>query len=386
MRTVIFEDDDEKFSVIRKVLFSKGLRENNIVRVESIAEYSRFSNKEFDLCIVDLRMPSLRGGMAGSAGNEILQMLDYSGKKKIPVIAITAYEEEAEQYRDSFAARGCLIFNYDQIELWSQALDIFIAQVQDRNRYDFIIFTALAEERQPFSDVPEIEVRSVIRQGLDLWDCDLGEWTGTIVLLPRMGLVNASATVARVLANYTPKVTAMSGICGGIEDRGALGQLLVTDVCWEYQSGKWTDEVQKAEPYQVSVPVSTRNILLKILEDRKLLAELEAGYPGSDRPSKIVEPGLGIFTSGSAVIASQKRLRAVEQQHRKVAGIDMEIFGFHRAVELSGQNLHAFSAKTVVDKANEAKGDELHEYGCYVSARFVILATKRLLHEWQAAQ
>jgi adenosylhomocysteine nucleosidase len=78
------------------------------------------------------------------------------------------------------------------------------------------------------------------------------------------------------------------------------------------------------------------------------------------RPSKLSTPKLAAFTSGSAVIASEKRLSAVKRQHRKVAGIDMEVYGFHRAVELCSQSIHALSAKVVVNKANEAKG-ELHD-------------------------
>jgi CRP-like cAMP-binding protein len=58
--------------------------------------------------------------------------------------------------------------------------------------------------------------------------------------------------------------------------------------------------------------------------------------------------------------------------------IDMEVFGFHRAVESSGQAPHAFSAKVVVDKADVAKGDGLHNYGCAVSAQFVLHALRVL--------
>jgi adenosylhomocysteine nucleosidase len=102
-------------------------------------------------------------------------------------------------------------------------------------------------------------------------------------------------------------------------------------------------------------------------------------HTGSIRPSTRAAPKLSVFTTGSAVIASEKRLESVKQQHRKVSGLDMEVYGFHRAVELSGQKIHAFSAKVVVDKADEAKGDSLHEYGCVVSAGFVMRAIRKLL-------
>lgn len=60
-------------------------------------------------------------------------------------------------------------------------------------------------------------------------------------------------------------------------------------------------------------------------------------------------------------------------------GLDMEAFGFMKAAELSGKRLHVFCAKVVVDKAGAAKGDEIHEYGAYVSARFTLDMVGRLL-------
>jgi adenosylhomocysteine nucleosidase len=178
----------------------------------------------------------------------------------------------------------------------------------------------------------------------------------------------------------------MSGICAGVGKNAELGQLLVTDLVWEYQSGKWLDEMFEAEPYQVSIPQDTRLKVSKLLDRDNLISHLEANFSGKVGPSKLSAPKLATFTTGSAVIASDRRLAAVMQQHRKVAGLDMELFGFHRAVELSGQSVHALSAKVVVDKANETKGDELHEYGCFVSAAFVLDAVSQLLGLNQTAR
>lgn len=381
MRVLVFEDNDDKFRVISEEILRKGLSSNNILRVGSIADYAALFKIDFDLCIIDIKMPSLTGGLPNYAGSEILQMLSLSGKNKVPVLAITAFADEAHQFREAFSARGCLIYDFDQKHVWSQALDIFIAQAQDRNRYNFLVFTALKEERDPYAGIKELNINSVTRENIDHWECEIGGKLGSIILLPRMGLVNATAVVSKVLNSYSPQVVAMSGICGGVGKNAELGQLLVTDFCWEYQSGKWLDDVHKAEPYQVITPQATRAHLVKYLESAQLLAELESEYIGRNRPSRKTAPCMAIFTSGSAVIASQERLKNLEQQHRKVAGIDMEIFGFHRAVELADQNLHAFSAKVVVDKADSDKNDNLHEYGSYISAKFVIDMITKLLKE-----
>ena len=78
------------------------------------------------------------------------------------------------------------------------------------------------------------------------------------------------------------------------------------------------------------------------------------------------------MATGSAVVADKDRLAPVVNQHRKLAAIDMEMFGFYFACARSKHRLeHFFGAKAVVDLADAAKGDEFHAYGCFVSARAV---------------
>ncbi|RVD17818.1 MAG: response regulator [Mesorhizobium sp.] len=379
MTTVVFEDDDRKFNEISAVLISKGIKESAIRRCSNMAEFSSLRSIDIDLCIIDIRMPGIRGGDTRNAGIEILQMLDYSGLQRIPVLAITAYPEEAQIDAERFLARGCIIYDYDRKETWQQALDIFLAQARDRGRYDFIIFAALEKERDAFLSDPKFRIDSVSRYGINHWECDLDGKSGSIVLLPRAGLVVAATVVSRVLTQYTPLVAAMAGICAGIGDSTPLGQLLVADVCWEYQSGKWLKDSFEAEPYQVDMHPDTRASFVKILEDRGLLKTLEKNYTGRYRPDEASKPKLAVFTTGSAVIASADRLKHVQIQHRKVSGLDMEVFGFMQAVEISNHRIHAFSAKTVVDKADESKGDRLHEYGCYLAAQFCLRAISDLL-------
>jgi hypothetical protein len=55
----------------------------------------------------------------------------------------------------------------------------------------------------------------------------------------------------------------------------------------------------------------------------------------------------------------------------------MELYGFHRSVELSECGAAHFSAKVVVDKANPKKNDRLHQYACYVSAKFCLKVIER---------
>lgn len=381
MAIVVFEDDEKKWSVIRESLREKGVRDSGIKRIDNIAQFVEMAGKPIDLCIIDIRMPGVSGGETRDAGVELLKMLDYSGLQRVPLLAITAYPEEARRSQSTFASRGCIIYDYSDRKTWSQALDIFLAQSKEKGRYQFLLFTALGKERDAYLKLPGFREESVQRNGLDLWETEIDGRAGAIVLLPRVGIINAAVMTARALELYSPAVVAMSGICAGIRENAELGQLLVADVAWEYQSGKWLKDAFEAEPYQISVHPNTRLSLSKLLETKGLISRLEASFSGGVRPSKMSKPKLAAFTSGSAVIASEKRLSTVKSQHRKVAGIDMEVYGFHRAVEICARSIHAFSAKVVVDKANETKEDELHEYGCFVSAAFTVDAVRLLLSE-----
>ena len=93
-----------------------------------------------------------------------------------------------------------------------------------------------------------------------------------------------------------------------------------------------------------------------------------------DRPTKMTAPQLATFTSGSAVIASDTLIAQVATYHRKVSGLDMEVYAIHRAAEISQYSPKVICAKTVVDLATGEKDDKLQPYGCYISAKFVVEA------------
>jgi hypothetical protein len=58
----------------------------------------------------------------------------------------------------------------------------------------------------------------------------------------------------------------------------------------------------------------------------------------------------------------------------------MEIYGIYRAAALHGGVL-CFAAKTVVDHADEAKGDGMQQDGAILSARFMSKAIPVVLAE-----
>jgi nucleoside phosphorylase len=214
---------------------------------------------------------------------------------------------------------------------------------------------------------------SVIRNCIDFYDIEIGGKKGSVILLPQMGLVNAAVTASLCIDRYKPAVVGMSGICGGFKERAKLGQLLISSMVYEYQSGKWASDGFLQEPHQVQTNHATLVALKLLTESNGLISDLENGFNGT-RPSVAIKPAVGVFTSGSAVIADQKYINQIENIHRKVSALDMEVFAVQRAAELSSHNPPCICAKTVVDLCDSEKGDNIHSYGSYISAKFLIKA------------
>jgi nucleoside phosphorylase len=189
-----------------------------------------------------------------------------------------------------------------------------------------------------------------------------------------MGLVNAAVTASLCIDRFKPTVVGMSGICGGFDGRAKLGQLFVSSMAYEYQSGKWASDGFRQEPYQVPTDHITLTKLKALLSTDGLIDELEVGFNGMKRPSDKQKPDVGVFTSGSAVIADEQLIKQIEGIHRKVNALDMEVFAVQRAAELSPYKPPCICAKTVVDLCKSDKNDDIHPYGSYISAKFLTKA------------
>jgi nucleoside phosphorylase len=308
---------------------------------------------------------------ASQNGRAILETIAKAGKDNALLLAISSYPSDFPELREYFESRGCILADFSNAKAWKSTLDHLLIQLNKNTKLDFVIFCALQEERNPYAVLQG--ARPITRNAIDCVDFEVAGKKGTAVLLPRMGLVNASITSALCIDRFRPRVVGMSGVCGGFTARAELGQLFVSAMAYEYQSGKWTTDGFKQEPYQVATDHNTLTNLQALANSKGLLARLEQGFSG-DRPAKMLQPKVGIFTTGSAVIADQKFMSQIEQYHRKVNALDMEVFGVQRAAELSPFKPDCICAKVVVDLGDKRKGDKIHAYGSYVSAKFLIHA------------
>jgi adenosylhomocysteine nucleosidase len=258
-------------------------------------------------------------------------------------------------------------------------LNICMQKVSFRTVYDFVIICALELERSAFEAVActGFEYGDLVNShGLDGREMRIGDLSGVCVVQPRMGLFDASIIATRALDAFSPRLICMAGICGGFSNQAPLGTLLIPEITWEHQAGKWNADGFDIRGFHEPLNNKIQTILNQlILRDRDLL-DLQS------KPHEVQMPRAGAkvkpVTSGSAVIASAGYATEIKRQHGQVAGVDMEIYGIYRAAALHGRVL-CFAAKTVVDHADEAKSDDLQQSGAILSARFVAKAISEIL-------
>ncbi|HBQ88365.1 MULTISPECIES: nucleoside phosphorylase [Alcaligenes] len=370
MKIMLIEDDDRKRRAIVAHLKKKFIPSESIIFAKNMTDFSASLHEDIGLFIIDFNLPSVENAAASQNGRAILEAIVKAGKSDALTLAISSYPNDFPELRAYYEERGCILADFNS-KGWQSTLDHILVQLRRNWQFDFLVFCALPEERNPYIGL--LDGKSVSRGGIDCYDVQLAERRGSIILLPQMGLVNAAITAGVCIDKFKPKVIGMSGICGGFERRAELGQIFICGMAYEYQSGKWATDGFKQEPYQVSTDQQTLTRLRHLADKTGLMAELEQGFSGQ-RPGRTHKPEVGIFTSGSAVIADKSHLNHIENIHRKINALDMEVFAVQRAAELSAHRPPSISAKCVVDLCDSNKSDNLHAYGCHVSAKFLILA------------
>lgn len=75
-------------------------------------------------------------------------------------------------------------------------------------------------------------------------------------------MTGAAVAVTKGIYSFRPRYVVMTGICAGLEKRTRLGDVVITDLCWDWGSGKIKIEKRKEvfhpAPYQYRLDESLR--------------------------------------------------------------------------------------------------------------------------------
>ena len=314
------------------------------------------------------------------------------------VIGITADSATLADVSDQFAAWTWTILSYaDDNDEWIESIENCVRYIQKKaqsasagtriSEVDLAIVCAL--------DTPELA--SVLRLPWDwkpprpinesvfVYDgrIELNGRTLSVVAAcpPRMGMVATSLLASSIIHQLRPKLLAMTGICGGLPDKVRMGEVILCDPVWDYQSGKRVlDEsgAVKLQPamHQISVDQRVRASLETLKRDLPALDELGRSY--SAEPPGQLRLKVGPVACGSAVIADGETVATIRSQQRDTLAVEMEAYGLYAACCMAdGPRPLTFALKAVCDFADPSKNDAVQDYAAFASAAVLRLLMER---------
>ena len=378
MKYLLIEDDPNKVQKISEFISRKD-SEARITASDHLSDARRkILTHEYDLIVFDIFLPLTTGGGEQDVSAEIIGDFSKSRNYHAEAIAITKYSDQALAHSTLFNDHGItLVVFSDDDEKWQEGLNHKLTKIKTRHRFDFIIFCALIKERLGYegTDAKLGELKQIA--GLNCQEIAIGKYRGLCIKPSQMGLVNMAIATTKAIELFSPRIVAMSGICAGVPGESNLLDIIVGQICWEYQTGKFKDGKFIQEPYQISLNSVLKTEIEQFSEQLPLLEKIKVGLYDTELKNYMIR--VAPISSGSAVIADENRMKEIGGQHRKWAALEMEMYSLYEAATQSICAPLYFGAKAVVDVGDSSKGDALHTSACVISARFVVEFLKKKL-------
>lgn len=385
MHILLIDDSDLKINQLKRFLIEQGIEENDLLIAKDAADASRkLNNYKIDLMLIDVLLPARKDAKprADSSIN-LLRLIVEDGILPTPahILGVTACEDTRNAVDDQFRelVTNVLHVSADQDD-WKGVLKQYVQRllrVENENTsfiYDVVVLNALRkpELEAIYSSWP-LELTDEKLVGTNI-NCKTGylklsnDKTLKIACahLSQMGPVAATHSTEVILRQFRPRVIIMTGICGGFSDAVSVGDVVIAEKSWDWQSGKWVEDWSlqaAADPKEASPELVS---LAKTIDsDMQSFYQQYTGYRPPNHPKLISAP----MVSGSSVVASADIQKIFRTQHRKMAAIDMECYGlYYSCANHHGQATKMICIKSVSDLADRAKDDNFQSYCSFISA------------------
>jgi len=403
---ILFVDDNESRiqGATERLVGCCGVRSSDIVHARSAIEArSALSKTHFDLLVLDILIPNRTVDTPSVEASMYLldEIVEGEGLiKPVQVIGLTAFSNALERVSERFAERLWTILYADITSTaWLESLEKCVTYLKEQaagreqRRFgtDLLLVTALQkpemtavrklkwdwEAEEPFDSTTFIS-RGRFKSGEQ-------EYKVISACPSRVGMVSTAVLSAKLIALLRPRVCAMVGICAGVRDKTKLGDILVADPTWDYQSGKRVRDAASATqfsiaPHQLCLSEELRARADVLRGDHQTLAAIRTEWPSP--PSHELRLLIGPVASGSAVLADGATAIEVQRQQRNLIGIEMELYGLFAAGATAGRPAPmVIGMKSVCDFADPDKADDMQEYAAFTSARAVQVYFERFMHE-----
>lgn len=251
-------------------------------------------------------------------------------------------------------------------------------------KYDVVIISALHDtEYEALLDLTrDWKEKTFVNDNTTYHESQFGKGSVLIATDDQMGIAGATALTTKVIWKFQPKFIIMSGVAAGIKSTSRnYGDIMFCLSTWNYDSGKYQYKMDlgktvfEPEPEQLTVE---DNIITRLNRFRRenptILTRIKKDYPEDlVKPKKQLRLHIGPIATGSAVVASEKKVNTIKGTRRKLLGIDMETYGvFYGAKKVPFQNKpFSISIKSISDFADGRKNDKYKNYAAYTSAKFI---------------
>jgi nucleoside phosphorylase len=392
IKVLLVEDDPGKLSEYLKLLADSGVASSQTeVAQNGLDARDKLRTTRYNLMILDLALPMRSGeNPASSAGVDLLdELADRPGYyRPSHIVGVTAYEELSNSFEEAFADRMLILLHYDPgSERWRSQLMTLLHDLQRVEKAqapagygkDVCIVTALRDpELLAIRDLPYGFGQARLLDNITYFHEGVLETAGEAYSIvasaaPSMGLVPAALHASKLVNEFRPRLLIMTGICAGVSGKVNPGDIILANPAWEWQSGKRVvvdGEVRfQSDPRQLDVDRSITARFEQMMDDPSVWAGIMGGWRGT-KPATPLKGVIGPLASGSVVAADGTTIRDIQQtQHRKLVGLEMEIYGVYAAArEFPANSPLTFALKAVSDLADAEKTDDYQSYAAYTSA------------------
>jgi nucleoside phosphorylase len=398
MRVLVVHDRREVATAIQQLILKELACPIDVVG-DVFAAKDHMRQRSYDLAVIDLTLPVM-AGLSETRLEYVEALLNeiFEGDElKTPgdLIGISRDGDAVDSIRSSIGQHLLAVITEDPDDAWHQRLIDKVRYLKNSRRgrllaattvheVDAFIITALDKEFRPYRELLELrpcdeftgasEFSFVARDG--------HAKRGVLISAGRSGQVPSASLAQAVITQLRPRVAIMTGFCGGVAKRVALGDvaMFTSAAAWDY--GKWEEGVDgnppqfRARPDALNIPVGRVADIVRALADQhhvfndaaigaatRMLGQLE-----KEPEAKAVGAG-----SGSAVVTSEVILSRIVDLNENIYAIDMESYGFyHACLNTSVVRPDFVCIKGVADHCNGEKNSKWHEPCSFLSATLAL--------------
>jgi len=400
---LIVDDDSSKASRIREVV-SEVLGTDSVLATVAATVSNAMAalrSESYDLMVLDLQVPMRSGEEARRDGGiSLLRALGGPVQVRRPrhIVGLTAFEELRSEFKGEFDDTSWCILQYDhKSEEWADRLAkkvAYIAASSDRAsvhgyKTDLAIVTALERiELEAVLDLPAQWERFQIERDESLYHRgrirgSSREVSVVATACMDMGMVAAAAQSMKMIEVFQPRYLCNVGIAAGV--KGRYGDILIADKSWDYGSGKSLstnggEATFFPAPEMIPIEFGLKAQLSYFSRNSAVLSKIRSAWNGDDGGGPITAR-IGPVVSGAAVVADRSMVEEiVDDQHRRVIGLEMETYGVFLAAMYARQpKPSAFSVKSICDYADSAKDDRFQRFAAFTSAQFLFHFASEML-------